>query len=122
MIIATLVTLIFLGGAAGSLFPKNFNKQLKSAVENKSERKEIESIVEDIDDTFKEFNKEAGKSMEEIIELGTNHDIDPMELQKRVDALITRRAAMQKKAIDARMTMPGKMTREQWAVAFADSE
>ena len=118
----TWLALNFFGGASGSLLPADFNKNLKSAIEEKQDRKPVEQIAKDMDKLVAEYNKDLKKIAEGFTKALRDPATDDETLHSYAKQLVDRRKKAQRDVLEMRMRLRDAMTREQWQAAFAASE
>ena len=126
MLIAILLG-IFLstGSSTGSMIGQNFIDDLSAKVENNiivsDQKKELLSLVDDMEDEIKKFSNQLKGSSKAIKRLNKDYDATREDFETILHELNTNRAGTQEKIMKIRFKMKNRLTREEWKKVFSGS-
>ena len=120
MLIATIITIFVLGGggAAMTLLPEDFDKQVKSVVTEKERLKEVQAIVKQIEKDFSSYDKQAKAIGKEMIALNANYDAEEKDFHRVIERMLEERQKAQTQFIEAQFKLREQMTSEEWQTVF----
>ena len=117
---------IFLSAGSGSIPGQNFidslNSHLKKNMAASDQKKEILTLVDDMENELKDFSKKLKSSGKIIEELNRDHAANREDFEKVLDELNASRAMTQQNILEIRFKIKERMTREKWEEIFSSSQ
>lgn len=119
MLIAILLG-IFLstGSTAGQRFIDALSVKVKDNITVSEQKKELLSLVDDMEDEIEKFSRQLRGSSEAIRRLNKNHGATHEEFETVLGELNSGRERTQEKIITIRFKMKNRLTREEWKKIF----
>lgn len=121
MLIA-LITVLLLGGTGGIELlplPEDYEKRVKSVIEDKEQRNEIESLVKDANEYAKSYNQRVQDMVNYGLELSTDYNAETKDLEPIYTLIYEEREAAQKKLVEFYSQLVSQMTKEQWQELYS---
>ena len=120
MLVATIAVFLLMFGGGDSLenYLLNIKKPVKAAVEDRTTVKEVLHLSKALKKQLKAQNKEITKLRENFLDLHTQYETKPTDIEAYIDSLMIVRERGQKHILDARSAMKNLMTREEWTAVF----
>ena len=119
MIIATIITYFVLLHGGGASYKDAVAPEVKKAITNQAQQKQVLAVVDDIDHSFKEYGKSLKKYAKEF---GTVN-ADRTSTREQYDALLSQIDDLDnqnwKKYIELRAKLKALMSRDEWRAVFA---
>lgn len=121
MLIATLVTLLFLGSGASVMLDSidQMHDNIKSEIVDDITRKAALEIVATMEDTTKDFADADSDGEQELLKLIQQYETTTAELQSNLDAAYEKRIQYQQEMLALRFKLKDQLTREQWDKIFS---
>lgn len=121
MVIATIAVLMLLFGGGDSLenYLLNIKKPVKATVENKVTVDEVLDLSKELGKQLKAQNKKVVKLTESFLDLHTEYDAKPVDIEAYIDKMFNLREEGQKQILDTRFAMKNLMTQEEWIEVFS---
>lgn len=121
MLIATLLTLLFLGSNANMMLDgiDQMKDNIKSEIVDESARKAALDIVDRLEDTSKDYADADSDDENELLRLIQQYETTTEELKNNMDASFKQRIQYQQEMLVLRFELKNKLSREQWAKVFS---
>lgn len=97
----------------------NIKKPVKVAVENKVTVDEVLDLSKELGKQLKAQNKKVVKLTESFLDLHTEYDAKPVDIEAYIDKMFNLREEGQKQILDTRFAMKNLMTQEEWIEVFS---
>jgi hypothetical protein len=122
MLIGALITLLFLSVAdlPGQAFVDNIRSFAKQNISERDRKKEILSLVDDMEDALEDFSEQLKDSGKSMVKLNRDRSSTRQGFKEVLDDLNESRMSTQEKILDLRFKMKDRMTREEWQTAFKE--
>jgi ABC-type phosphate transport system auxiliary subunit len=123
MLIATLLTLLFLGSNASLMLDgiDRTKDNIKAEITDEATRKAALDIVDNMMDTSKDYEKADIKDEKELIELIQRYESTTAELKSNMDASFQQRIQYQQEMLVLRFKLKDQLSRVQWEKVFSES-
>ena len=120
MLIATILTLLFLGSGASPMLDgiDQMKDNIKAEIVDEGTRKDALAIVKTMEATSKEYEKADKKDEKELLELIQGYESTTAELKRIMDASFKQRVEYQQAMLALRFELKDKLTQEQWEKIF----
>lgn len=120
MLIATLITLLFLGSGASMMLDgiDQTHDNIKSQIAEDDTRKAALEVVGRLKDTAKGYADADGDGEKELIKLIQRYETTTAELQNHLDAAFKQRIQYQQEMLALRLELKDQLSREQWERVF----
>ena len=124
MLIATIITLLFLGSGAGLMLDgvDQIHNNINSQIVDEGTRKAALDIVEMMEDTTKYYADADGDAEQQLLKLMQQYETTTAQLQNNLDATYKQRIQYQQQMLAMRFDLKDKLTREQWDKVFQSKE
>lgn len=121
MLIATLLTLLFLGSGANMMLDgiDQMKDNIKAGIVDDSARKAALDIADKLEDTAKEYAEADSDDEKELLKLIQRYETTAEELKNNMDASFKQRIQYQQEMLVLRFELKNKLSREQWAKVFS---
>ena len=124
MLIATLITLLFLGSGA-SLMADGIDQirdNIKDQIVDDSTRKAALDIVDQMKDTTKDYENTDNDGEKELLKLIQRYETTTAELQSHLNASYDQRVRYQQQMLALRFEFRDRLSQEQWDRVFDQGE
>lgn len=123
MLIATILTLLFLGSDAGLMADgiDQMHDNIKDRIVDESTRKAALGVVDSMKDTTKDYAKADNDGEKELLKLIQQYGTTTEQLQSHLDASYEQRVEYQQQMLVLRFELKNKLSREQWEKVFSKS-
>ena len=120
MLIATLITLLFLGSGASMMLEgvDQMHDNIKDRIVDESTRKAALDIVGSMKDTTKDYDDADNDGEKKLLKLIQQYETTIAELQDHLDASYDQRIQYQQAMLALRFELKDQLTREQWSKVF----
>ena len=121
MLIATLLTLLFLGSGANMMLDgiDHMKDNIKSEIVDESARKAALDVVDRLEDTAKDYADADSDDEKELLRLIQQYETTTEELKNNMDASFKQRIQYQQEMLVLRFELKNKLNREQWERVFS---
>ena len=121
MLIATLLTLLFLGSNANMMLDgiDQMKDNIKSEIVDESARKAALDVVDRLEDTAKDYADADSDDEKELLRLIQQYETTTEELKNNMDASFKQRIQYQQEILVLRFELKNKLNREQWERVFS---
>ena len=121
MLIATLLTLLFLGSNANMMLDgiDQMKDNIKSEIVDESARKAALDVVDRLEDTAKDYADADSDDEKELLRLIQQYETTTEELKNNMDASFKQRIQYQQEMLVLRFELKNKLNREQWERVFS---
>ncbi len=120
MLIATLITVLFLGSGADQMLDgiDQMKDNIESGIVDGADRKAALDIVDRLKDTAKDYADADSDDEKALLELIQQYETTTAGLQSNLDATFKQRIQYQQEMLVLRFELKNKLSREQWATVF----
>ena len=120
MLIGAFITLLFFSVTSmpGQAFVDNISSFAKQNISERDRKKEILSLVDDMEGALEDFSEQLKDSGKRMVKLNRDHSSTRQVFEEVLDELNEGRISTQEKILDLRFKMKDRMTREEWQMAF----
>lgn len=124
MILATLVTLLFLGSGGGTMLDsvEQMHDSIKSEIADAGTRTAALEIAAQMEDTTRDYADADSNSEKELLDLVERYETTTAELQKHLGAAYEKRIQYQQEMLALRFKLKDQLTREQWEKIFPKTD
>ena len=120
MLIATVITLLFLGSGASLMVDgiDQMHDNIKQRIVDESSRKAALEVVDRMKATTKETEDTDNDGEKELLKLIQRYETTTAELQSHLNASYEQRVRYQQEMLALRFDLKDQLTREQWDKVF----
>ena len=124
MLIATILTLLFLGSGASLMADgiDQMHDNVKDRIVDDGTRQAALEIVDSMKETTKNYQDADDKGEKELLKLIQRYQTTTAELQNQLDSSYDQRIQYQQQMLALRFQLKDKLSREQWDQVFGTQD
>lgn len=117
----TIITFLILGRGGGIELlplPEDYENRIKTVIQDKEQRKEVEYLVKDAKEYAKVYNQRVQDMADYATNLSTDYYKDSIEFEPIYTMIYEEREAAQRKLVEFHSQLVKNITEEQWQALY----